>query len=82
MHKQAAYLTAASRNIRSLGQRIRVRPFGFQDVPSQQLDSFLNFTAAHRGCAKLYFVPVSAGSLGAVLALAALIFLIRAHVQP
>ena len=74
-------MTAASRNVRSVGPRIRVRPFGFQDTPAQHLDSFMAFTSAHKGAAKLCFVPISAASLGAVIALASLIFLISAHVR-
>ncbi|EFX72152.1 hypothetical protein DAPPUDRAFT_111071 [Daphnia pulex] len=77
----AAYVTAASRNVRSVGMRIRVRPFGFQDVPAQKLDSFMTFIACHKGTAKLCFVPISAASLGAVVAIAALIFLISANVS-
>nr|CAH0106163.1 unnamed protein product [Daphnia galeata] len=77
----AAYVTAASRNVRSVGMRIRVRPFGFQDVPAHKLDSFMTFIACHKGAAKLCFVPISAASLGAVVAIAALIFLISANVS-
>ncbi|XP_046636007.1 uncharacterized protein LOC124314721 isoform X2 [Daphnia pulicaria] len=77
----AAYVTAASRNVRSVGMRIRVRPFGFQDVPAQKLDSFMTFIACHKGTAKLCFIPISAASLGAVVAIAALIFLISANVS-
>ncbi|KAK4018762.1 uncharacterized protein LOC116917802 isoform X1 [Daphnia magna] len=77
----AAYVTASSRNVRTMGMKIRVRPFGFQDVPAQKLDSFMTFMACHKGVAKLCFVPISAGSLGAVVAIAALIFLISANVS-
>lgn len=77
---QAAYVTAASRNVRTVGMSIRVRPFGFQDVPAQKLDSFMTFMSCHKGSAKLCFIPISAGILGAVVALAALIFLISANV--
>jgi hypothetical protein len=67
--------------VRSVGMRIRVRPFGFQDVPAHKLDSFMTFIACHKGAAKLCFVPISAASLGAVVAIAALIFLISANVS-
>lgn len=77
---QAAYVTAASRNVRSVGMSVRIRPFGFQDVPAQKLDSFMTFMANHEGAAKLCFIPISAGALGAVVTLAALIFLIRANI--
>ncbi len=76
---QAAYVTAASRSVRSLGQKIRIRPFGFQDTPAQQLDSFVVFSASQRGSAKLCFVPISAALLGAGAAVAALVFLVDVH---
>ena len=79
VYSQAAYVTASSRSVRSLGQKIRIRPFGFQDTPPQLLDSFMIFTASQRSAAKLCFVQISAAFLGALATLSALIFLVNAH---
>ncbi|XP_065835476.1 uncharacterized protein [Oscarella lobularis] len=56
----AARVSSAFETIRKVGIRIRTRPFGYQDVDQQDLDSFLLFTMAFRPRAKIFRIPVMA----------------------
>lgn len=75
----AAFVTYASRTVGQVGHQVRVRPFGYQETPSEQLDSFMIFTASHRGSAKLCCFPISGALLGAISIASLLFFLAYAN---
>lgn len=76
---QASWVTGSGQQLRKLGQSVRARPFGFQETPLPILDSFLVFTTSQKGGARLCFIPISASFLAALVILAAVIFLVKAH---
>ncbi|XP_071949924.1 uncharacterized protein [Antedon mediterranea] len=60
---QAARLNSACRTVTTLGHEIRSRPFGFQDVRTNVLDSFILYTSTITFKAKLFRTTVNTSFL-------------------
>lgn len=56
---QASRLSSECNHVREVGLEIMARPFGYANVPSSDLDTFLLFTSSLRMQAKLCALPVT-----------------------
>lgn len=56
---QAARLTTACTMIQSIGHEVRVRPFVYQCVPGDDLDTILLYTSTLKMSSKLFRIPIN-----------------------
>lgn len=73
---QAAKLTAACNSLRKIGHEIRVKPFVYQSVPDEELDSLLLYTSTLNMRAKIFLVPVKTSYISLVLVVVGFVMLL------
>ncbi|CAG7837483.1 unnamed protein product [Allacma fusca] len=56
---QAATLSASCKQVLEIGHLVRLRPFGYQDIPQTDLDSFLLFVSTLRMDVRILKMPIS-----------------------
>ncbi|ENN72904.1 hypothetical protein YQE_10474, partial [Dendroctonus ponderosae] len=73
---QAARLTIACNNMKTVGQEVITRPFTHMNTPFQDLNSILIYTASLKIKAKLFNLPISGKYVGISFALLSVLFLV------
>ncbi|XP_066257199.1 uncharacterized protein GrlHz isoform X1 [Euwallacea similis] len=73
---QAARLTIACDNVKTVGQEARTRPFAHQDTPLQELNSILIYTNSLKINARLFNLPINGKYTGITFAVMIIFFLV------
>ncbi|KAK2157885.1 hypothetical protein LSH36_183g02042 [Paralvinella palmiformis] len=73
---QAARLSAACNSLRKVGHILRTKPFFYQNISNQELDSFLLYASSLNLRAKIFYIPVKTSYLAAIGVTAAFVLLL------
>lgn len=71
----AARLTTACFMLKTLGHEVRIRPFVYQDTPSEDLDTILLYTSSLKMKAKLFKLPIRESYLFFLLSVSGILVL-------